>query len=279
MQSLEAPPQEILFRRRIRLGRSAREAWRAREVIFTVAQRDFIARYKQASLGVLWALFTPLALMLLFGLVFTRVADVDTGGAPYSLFVYLGLLPWTFFSTSVSQGSLSLVSNSQLLNRTAFPREVFPLASVAVALVDMLIASTVLAVLFAINGVAPAPTSYWVPLLLLVQVALATAFALAFSAVVVYLRDLRHATPVLLQLGLFAAPVAYGLDVIPSGARPFYCAVLPIAPVIDGYRRTVLLGEAPEWGLLGIGAASTTLMLLGAYRLFKRLEGGLADVA
>ena len=279
MQSLEAPPQEILFRRRIRLLRSARDAWGAREVIFTVAQRDFIARYKQASLGVLWALFTPLALMLLFGLVFTRVADVDTGGAPYSLFVYLGLLPWTFFSTSVSQGSLSLVSNAQLLNRTAFPREVFPLASVAVALVDMLIASTVLGVLFAINGVAPASTSYWVPLLLVLQIALATAFALAFSAIVVYLRDLRHATPVLLQLGLFAAPVAYGLDVIPSAARPFYCAVLPIAPVIDGYRRTVLLGEAPQWGLLGIGAASTALMLVGAYWLFKRLEGGLADVA
>ena len=279
MKSLEAPPPEILFRRRIRLVRSARDAWSAREVIFTVAQRDFIARYKQASLGVLWALFTPLALMLLFGLVFTRVADVDTGGAPYSLFVYLGLLPWTFFSTSVSQGSLSLVSNSQLLNRTAFPREVFPLASVAVALVDMFIASTVLAVLFAVNGVVPAPTSLWVPLLLLIQITLATAFALFFSAVVVYLRDLRHATPVLLQLGLFAAPVAYGLDVIPAAIRPLYCALLPIAPVIDGYRRTVLLGEPPQWGLLAIGAASTLVMFVGAYWLFKRLEGGLADVA
>ena len=279
MKSLEAPPPEILFRRRIRLLRSAREAWAAREVIFTVAQRDFIARYKQASLGVLWAVFTPLALMLLFSLVFTRVADVDTGGAPYSLFVYLGLLPWTFFSTSVGQGSLSLVSNAQLLNRTAFPREVFPLASVAVAFVNMAIASTVLGLLFAISGFAPAITAFWVPVLLVIQVALATAFALAFSAVVVYLRDLRHATPVLLQLGLFAAPVAYGLDVVPSGLRPLYCALIPIAPVIDGYRRTVLWGQAPDWGLLGIGALSTSLMLLGAYRLFKRLEGGFADVA
>lgn len=279
MQSLEAPPPEILFRRRINLRRSARRCWAAREVILTVAQRDFIARYKQASLGVLWAVFTPLALMLVFALVFTRVAHVETGGAPYILFAYLGLLPWTFFSTAVSQGSMSLVANSQLLNRTAFPREVFPLASVAVALVDMAIASLALGVLFAASGFAPASTSFWVPLLLVVQVAQGAAFALALSAIVVYLRDLRHAIPVLLQLGLFAAPVAYGVDVIPGSLRLIYCALIPIAPVIDGYRRTVLLGEAPAWDLLGVGALSTLLMLVGSYRLFKRLEGGMADVA
>ena len=279
MQSLEAPPPEILFRRKIRLVQSARRCWDAREVVLTVAQRDFIARYKQASLGVLWAVFTPLALMFVFTLVFTRVANIDTGGAPYSLFAYLGLLPWTFFSTSVSQGSLSLVNNAQLLNRTAFPREVFPLASVAVALVDMLIATTVLAVLFIVTGFAPAPTSLWVPLILIVQIAYAVAVTLALSAVVVYLRDLRHAIPVLLQLGLFAVPVAYGLDVIPSSVRLAYCAAIPLAPVIDSYRRTVLYDQAPAWDLLGIGALSTLLMLIGAYRLFKRLEGGMSDLA
>ena len=279
MQSLEGPPPEILFRRKIRLGESARRCWEAREVIYTVAQRDFIARYKQATLGVLWAVFTPLALMVVFSLVFTKVANVDTGGAPYNLFAYLGLLPWTFFSTSVSQGSVSLVTNSQILNRTAFPREVFPLASVAVALVDMFIASTALVLLFAIEGVTPAPTSFYVPLLLVVQIAIAMAFALGLSAVVVYLRDLRHAIPVLLQHGLFATPVAYGLDVIPSNLQPLYCAVVPIAPVIDGYRRTILLDQPPDWELLGIGTLSTTVMLLVAYRLFKRLEGGMADLA
>lgn len=279
MHNLEAPPAEIIFRRRINLVRSARECWHAREVVLTVAQRDFIARYKQASLGVLWAVFTPVALMLVFSLVFTRVANVDTGGAPYPLFAYLGLLPWTFFSTSVSQGSLSLVNNAQLLNRTAFPREVFPLASVCVALVDMLIASVVLAALFVILDFAPAATSLWIPVILVVQLAYATAFAIGLAAVVVYLRDLRHAIPVILQLGIFAAPVAYGIDVIPESLRRLYCALIPIAPVIDSYRRTILDGEAPAWDLLGIGALSAMLMLLGAYRLFKRLEGGMADLA
>jgi ABC-2 type transport system permease protein/lipopolysaccharide transport system permease protein len=279
MTLLEAPPPDILFRRRINLIRSARACWGAREVVLTVAQRDFIARYKQASLGVLWAVFTPLAMMLVFTLVFTRVANVDTGGAPYSLFAYLGLLPWTFFSTAVSQGSLSLVTNAQLLNRTAFPREVFPLASVCVALVDMVIATAVLGLLFAITGFAPAITSLWVPLILVIQIAYAAAFATGLSAIVVYFRDLRHAIPVLLQLGIFAAPVAYGVDVIPETYRPLYCALIPIAPVIDSYRRVVLEGSSPAWGLLGIGALSTALMLAVGYHLFKRLEGGMVDLA
>ena len=279
MHHLEAPPAHLLFRRRIDLLAAARRCWDAREIIATLAQRDFIARYKQAALGVLWAFFTPLALMLVFGLVFTRVADVDTGGAPYVLFLYLGLLPWTFFSSSVSSGGLSLVSNSQLLNRTLFPREVFPLASVVVAAVDMAIAATALVVLFAATGTAPEATSVWVPLLLVLQLSIAAAVALAVSVVVVYLRDLRHAIPVLLQLGLLATPIAYGLDDLPDGLRLPYCAVNPIASVIDGYRRTVLLGENPAWDVLGVGAASACLMLVGGYYLFKRLEGRLADVA
>lgn len=279
MQRVESPPRELLFRRRIHLGRAAGRCWAAREIVLTLAHRDFIARYKQATLGVFWAFFTPLSLMVVFGLVFTRVADIDTRGAPYVLFAYLGLLPWTFLSSSVSQGGLSLVLNAQLLNRTFFPREVFPLSSVAVAAVDMTIAATALVGLFAITGFAPAATSLWVPLLLLMQLIIAVALAVATSVIVVYLRDLRHAIPVLLQLGLFATPVAYGLDAVSGSWRLVYCAVNPIAAVIDGYRRTVLWGEPPAWDAVGVGAASALVMLVGGYYLFKRLEGGLADVA
>jgi ABC-type polysaccharide/polyol phosphate export permease len=279
MQRAEAPPRELLFRRRIHLGRAVRRLWAAREIVLTLAHRDFIARYKQATLGVFWAFFTPLALMVVFGLVFTRVADIDTRGAPYVLFAYLGLLPWTFLSSSVSQGGLSLVLNAQLLNRTFFQREVFPLSSVAVAAVDMTIAASALVGLFAITGFAPAATAIWVPLLLLMQLAIAVSLAVVTSVVVVYLRDLRHAIPVLLQLGLFATPVAYGLDAVPSSVRLAYCAVNPIAAVIDGYRRTVLWGLPPAWDVTGVAALSALVMLVGGYYLFKRLEGGLADVA
>ena len=273
------PPAELLFRRRIGPRRALRELWAVREVVVSLAHRDFLVRYKQTFLGVLWAVFTPLALVLVFSLVFERVADVSTGGAPYALFAYLGLLPWTFLSTSLSQGGLSLEANRHLLNRVAFPREVFPLATVAVAVVDLVIASSVLAVLFVAYGVAPRPTSLWAPLLFAVQLAFVLGVALVASVGVVYARDLRHLNPIVLQIGLFATPVAYGMEGIPSGWRLAYSVVNPMAAVIDGLRRTVLWGSPPRWDLLAAASLGAAAVLVGGYVLFKRLETGLADIA
>ncbi len=273
------PPRELLYRRRVGLVAAARELWASRELVWTLAERDYLARYKQAVLGFGWALFTPVALMVVFTVFFRRVADVDTGGAPYPLFSYLGLLPWTFFSTSISQGGLSLITNKMLLNKVYCPREVFPVSSVVVAGIDTAIALLALGALFVIYGFVPRLTSVWVPVLLLIQVTFTTSVALISSAVVVHLRDIRHALPILLQLGLFATPVAYGIDTIPAHLRGLYSVLNPLAPVIDGYRRTVLLGQQPAWDLVGLGGASSVVLLLVGYRLFKRLETGLADVA
>jgi ABC-type polysaccharide/polyol phosphate export permease len=268
-----------LFRRRLEPRRALAELWTSREIVVSLAQRDFLVRYKQALLGVLWAVFTPVALMLVLTLVFERVAAVDTSGAPYALFVYLGLLPWTFFSTSLNQGSLSLETNRSLLNRVSFPREVFPLVSVGVAGVDMAVAATVLAVLFPLYGFAPALTSLWVPLLLVIQVAFTVGVALLASAVVVHARDVRHAVPILLQIGLFATPVAYGIEAVPDSVRLGYAVLNPLGPVIDGYRRTVLLGSTPQWDLVGAAALGAAAVLAASYALFKRHEPGLADNA
>ncbi len=273
------PPRELIYRRRLGLLTATRELWSARELVWTLAERDYLARYKQAVLGFGWALFTPVALMIVFTLVFRRVADVDTGGAPYPLFSYLGLLPWTFFSTSISQGGMSLVSNKMLLNKVYCPREVFPVASVVVAAIDTAIALLALGVLFVIFGFMPRATLVWAPVLLVIQVTFTTAVALLSSAVVVHLRDVRHALPILLQLGLFATPVAYGLDAIPARLRGLYSAINPLGPVIDGYRRTILLGQQPDWTLVGIGAVSSAVLLVLSYKAFKRMETGLADVA
>lgn len=273
------PPPHLLFRRRVGPRQAVRDLWAVREVVVSLAQRDFLVRYKQTFLGVLWAVFTPLALVVVFTVLFDRVASVATGGAPYALFAYLGLLPWTFLSTSLSQGSLSLEANRHLLNRVAFPREVFPVATVAVAAVDMLIASSVLVVLFAAYGVAPRATSVWVPLLLAVHLAFVLGLALVTSVGVVYARDLRHLVPIVLQIGLFATPVAYGMEAVPGGWRVAYSVVNPMAPVIDGLRRTVLWGSAPQWDLLVAAAVGAAAVLTGGYALFKRLETGLADIA
>ena len=275
-----APPPELRFRRRVRLGAALRELWRARELVFSLAERDLRARYKQAVLGFSWAVVTPLLLMVAFSLVFPRVAKIDTGGVPYPLFSYLGLVPWAFFSTSVSQGGTNIINNAGLLNKVYCPREVFPIASVAVAAVDGLIATLVLGVLFVVFSFAPQPESYWVPVLLAIQLVFTTGVAMALSSVMVYVRDIRHLLPIALQLGLFATPVAFSLDqLVPAGLQPLYVALNPLGGVIDAYRRTVLYGRQPDMQLLCIAAISATVMFLAAYAVFKRLETGFADVA
>jgi len=275
----DAPPDEILFRRPVHLVAGARDLWRSREVVWALTRRDFVARYKQAVLGVGWAVFTPVLLMVVFSVFFQRITKVDTGGVPYALFAYLGLLPWTFFSAALLQGGTSLVSNNQLIRKIRCPREFFPISGVAVALVDGAIATGVLLVLFAVKGFAPRGLAVLAPVFLLIQVAFTLGATLIASAVLVYVRDLRHGLPVLLQLGLFATPVAYGLNAVPPHWRPAYSLLNPLVPVIDSYRRTVLLGAQPEWGLVALGALGAAITLVGGYALFKKLEPGIADVA
>jgi ABC-2 type transport system permease protein/lipopolysaccharide transport system permease protein len=220
-------------------------------------------------------------LMLVFSLVFTKFAKVDSGGVPYALFAFLGLIPWTFFNNAVSSGGNSLITNIPLLNKVYCPREVFPLAALLVAAVDAVLSVVVLAVLFAIEGYAPHIQVLYAPVLLIVALIFALAVTLAVSALLVYVRDLRHALPLILQLALFATPVAYGLGAIAT-SRPkvlIFSALNPLAPVIDGLRRTTLHGQAPDWVALGVGGASASLMLCAAYVLFKRLETGIADIA
>lgn len=277
------PPPELRFKRRTGLLRGIRELWKARELVRTLAERDLRARYKQAVLGFAWAVLTPVMLMLVFTVVFQRVGDVnkiaESHGAPYPLFSYVGLLGWTFFMAAVTQGANAIVSNGPLLNKVYCPREVFPLATIIVALFDMMIATIVLVLLFAVYTKAPAQTAYIAPMFLVIQIEVAMGAALLLSASVVYFRDIRHMLPLLMQMGMFATPVAYGLDQITRDWLVPYVAANPLAAVIDGYRRTLLYGQMPDWKLTGVAALSATLMLLVGYKIFKKLETGIADVA
>ncbi|WP_406299295.1 ABC transporter permease [Embleya sp. NBC_00888] len=280
---IKGPPPELKFKRRTSLIRGVRELWHSRELVRTLAERDLKARYKQAVLGFAWAIITPVLLMVVFTVVFQRVGNLsDTAhkyNVPYPLFSYLGLLPWTFFMSSVTQGSSSLVSNGPLLNKVYCPREVFPFATVIVATVDMLIASSVLAVLFAAYTTPPAATSWALPILLLIQFEVTLGVVLVLSAAVVYFRDIRHVLPLLMQMGMFATPVAYGMDQITKDWLLPYVILNPLAAVIDGYRRAILYGQQPDWELTGAAAASATVLLFVGYKIFKKLEAGIADVA
>jgi ABC-type polysaccharide/polyol phosphate export permease len=273
------PPSDLRFRRAIRFGEAIREVWRAHELVRSLVEREVRAQYKQAILGFAWAMITPVAFMLVFSVFFRRVATVDTAGVPYALFTYVGLVPWTFFSASISRGGMSLVANASLLSKVYCPREVFPVAAMISASIDSIIATLVMGLLFIFTGFAPKATTIYVPLLLLIQLAFTASVTLAVAAVMVYFRDLRHALPLLLQFGLFATPVAYGLEVIPEALRTIYAMLNPLGPVIDGYRRTVLFGRPPAWDTLLPAALSSVVLLVAAYWLFKQLETGIADVA
>jgi ABC-type polysaccharide/polyol phosphate export permease len=279
--AVDAPRPEIRFKRRVNYATAAREIWEARELIRTLAERDLRARYKQAALGFAWAIVPPVLLMVVFSLVFTRFAKIDSHGAPYVLFSYLGLIPWTFFASGVALGGMSLLANMPILNKVYCPREVFPLATIAVAGVDAVISLGVLAVLFGATGTVPKVQAVYAPILLAVAVVFTLGVTFLISSLVVYIRDLRLALPLILQLGLFATPVAYGIEIFAKSERSLllYSAVNPLAPVIDGLRRSVLLGQAPRWSAVGVGAASACLLLAFSYSLFKRLETGIADIA
>lgn len=275
------PPHELMFRRRVKLRASLRELVDYRVLTLTLAERDLRARYKQALLGWAWAILTPLMLMFVFTFVFTKFAHVDSGGVPYPLFAYVGLVPWTFFNNAVSGGGTSLISNTPLLNKMYCPREVFPIAAMGVAAVDAALSVVVLVLVFVVEGYAPHIETLYAPLFLLVELAYTLGISLAVSALLIYLRDLRHALPLLLQIALYATPVAYGLSTI-AKSRAFllvYSALNPLAPVIDGLRRTILHGQQPDWTAFGVASASSGLVLVLAFILFKRLETGMADLA
>jgi ABC-type polysaccharide/polyol phosphate export permease len=272
------PPPEWRFRRKLHPAALFHELWEARTLVRTLAEREIRIRYKQAVLGFAWAVVTPLVLMVAFTL-FRKATKIDTGPVPYPLFAFIALIPWTFFSTSVAQGGLSLINNVPLLNKVYCPREVFPTASLVVAGIDSLVSTVVLGLLFLRYGFMPKPTSVWVPVILPVQLMFTLGITLVISAVIVYLRDLRHALPLILQMGLFVTPVAFPLDVVPQQFRHLYVFLNPLAAVIDGYRRAVLYGRPPSLSLLAVAAVSSVVVLTGGYAAFKRLETGIADVA
>jgi lipopolysaccharide transport system permease protein len=233
-------------------------------------------RYKQSLLGPAWAVLQPLAMMLVFAAVVSMIARVDTGGVPYALFAFAGLLPWTAFASALSTGATSMVSHAALVTRVAFPREILPLTYVAAALFDMVISSSVLIVLMAYYGVGLTASAIWVIPILAVLVALATAVSLALAAVNVRFRDVSVAMPLLLQVWMFASPVIYPLSAVPEQWRPWY-RLNPMSGIVDGFRRAVVEGAVPDLAALGVAAAVSFAALPLAYLWFKRVDATLAD--
>jgi ABC-type polysaccharide/polyol phosphate export permease len=273
------PDPATLYRHRPRLLASVGEVWARREIVLTLAERDIRAAYKEATLGVAWALLSPVATLVVMTLVFSRVKLFHVGSVPYVLFAYVGILSWQFFASAVASGSSSLLANKGLLSKVHFPRECFPLSQVVEAAVNTGFALTVLAILYALHHFAPRVQALWIPLILPVELAFTVGVVLATSALLVHVRDLTQVVPIVMQIGMFASPVVWPLSRVPAAWRPLYGFADPVAPVIDSIRRTMLMGQSPDWGLLGIGALGALVVLVGGYAVFKRLEADLGDIA
>ncbi len=274
-----APPDHLLYHHQARLGESLRSLWDSRDIIYTLAERDIRAQYKQATLGLLWALIAPLAMLGIFTIIFSRTKVLGIPGIPYPIFAFIGILCWTFFSQAFGIGGTSLLVNHDLMSKTQFPRECFPLETILVTAVNSVLAWIPLALLFIFYRFVPYPTTVWVPLLILIEVLFTIGITLAVSALIIQMRDLAQVLPIIIQLGLFATPVIWQFQRVPERWRVVYGFFSPLGPVIDDARRTMLLGLNPVPGPLLAAIAGTACYLALGYRLFKRYEVNFADIA
>ena len=253
------------------------ELYRYRELLWRWTRREIGVRYKQSFLGAAWAILQPLAMMIMFTLVFSLLARVPTDGAPYPVFSYVALLPWTFLQTSVSFGVPSLVNNLNLVTKIYFPREILPIGAIGASFFDFLVASIIFLPMLFLYRIALSWTILWLPLLLGIQIILTLGVTLLGSAIIVRYRDVRFIVPLGLQLWLFATPIIYPVSLVPERLLPLYM-LNPMAGIVDSYRRVILHGQPPDWGHLGLSAAVTLVLLVIGYATFRRLEASFADI-
>jgi lipopolysaccharide transport system permease protein len=248
-----------------------------RELLYNLAMREIKARYKQTILGVSWAVLQPLALMVVFTLVFSYFVRLPSDGIPYPLFVYVALLSWTFFAGSLARGVGSLVANQALVRKIYFPREIMPLAAVAAAFVDFLIAAVLFVGMLLYYGVGMTPNALLFIPILLVQVTFVLGIVLLLAPLNVFYRDIGHVVPLAIQIWMFASPIIYPLSMVPERFRGIY-ALNPMVGIIDGYRKVLIQGIPPDYNALGAAAAVAAVCFAGGILFFKRLEFKLADV-
>lgn len=260
-----------------------------RDLIRVLAWKSISLRYKQAYLGIAWAILKPITLMLIFTLVRSFVG-IESGAVPYPILVFAALMPWTFFQESASDGVNSVVGNTALIKKIYFPREVFPLTAVSTKLVELAINVLILAGLMAWYQMVPSIQILWAPLIIAYTVLAALTIAFVGAAVNVYYRDVGQALPVILSLLMYASPVMYPLQLVKekllvqqaAGEWSEHLYTLytlnPLAGIIDSFQNVVLRGQAPDFAAMAPGAALVAVLLPLSYLYFKHAESYFADV-
>lgn len=255
-----------------------RDVWRYRELLFFLAWRDILVRYKQTTIGMIWALGRPLITMLAFTLVFSKLANLPSNGAPYSILVFAALLPWQFFSSAFSGAGDSLINNAGMISKVYFPRLIIPASTLIVSFVDFLISLAILMALMLWYGFMPSLRICTLPLFIIMAFAAAMGAGLWVAALNVKYRDFRIIIPFVVQIGLYISPIGFSSSIVPEQWRLLY-SINPMVGVIDGFRWTILGGNTQLYlpGFLLSFFIILVTLSTGLY-YFRKTEKTFADV-
>jgi lipopolysaccharide transport system permease protein len=254
------------------------DLWRYRELFLFLAWRDLLVRYKQTAVGVAWSLLRPLLTMLVLTIVFGKFGNMPSGGVPYPLLVFCGILPWQFFSTALSESGNSLLANTGLISKVYFPRLLIPAGSLITALVDFVISLTILGGLMVWYNWLPTITIAWLPLFTLLAIVASFGLGVWVAALMVEYRDFRFIVPFLVQFGLYISPVGFYSSVVPERYRLLY-SLNPMVGVIDGFRWCILGGvHTLYWPSLAVSVIGGLFLLIAGIWYFRRTERTFADV-
>lgn len=255
-----------------------RDLWRYRELFYFLAWRDILVRYKQTVIGIAWALIRPLLTMLVFTIVFGKLAKLPSGGAPYPIMVFAAMLPWQFFATSFTEAGNSLIANANMISKVYFPRLVMPTSAVIVSFVDFLISFAILLALMLWYGFIPDVRIIMLPLFILLAFAVSMAGGLWIAALNVRYRDFRYIVPFIVQLGLYISPVGFTSSIVPDKWRLLY-SINPMVGVIDGFRWAILGGEYQlYWPGFLLSVTLVGVILATGIVNFRKTEKSFADV-
>ncbi len=272
--------EEVTLIRPVRswVALNLREIWRYRELIFFFTWRDVKVRYKQTLLGAAWAILKPFFTMVVFAVIFGRLAKIPTDDAPAPIFYFAGLLPWVLFQDGITKSSTSLVANRNLVTKVYFPRISLPLSAVAAGLVDFALAFLVLLGMMAYYGIVPKVEALLLPVFLLLALLTSLGAGLWLAALNVAYRDIGYVTPFIVQAWLYASPVAYSATLIPEGIGRLLYGLNPMAGVVQGFRWAILGTGAPDLGLLLISSGVSLILLVSGALYFSHMERTFADV-
>jgi lipopolysaccharide transport system permease protein len=256
-----------------------KDLWRYRELFYILSWRDIKVRYKQTAIGAAWSIIRPLLTMIVFTVVFGKVAKLPTeGSAPYMIMVYAAMLPWQFFSNALSESSASLTGNANLISKVYFPRLIVPASSVIVSLVDFFISFLILISLFIIYQFTPSWHIIFLPFFILIAFFTAFGVGLFFTALNVKYRDFKYIIPFVVQLGLYISPVGFSSTIVPPQWRLLY-SLNPMVGVIDGFRWAILGGDSQlYWPGLLLSITSNVVFMWVGLLFFRKMEKSFADV-